>query len=276
MTGEQQFSLTLNIPLSRWLPDSWAMYNVNRSDKSNTSHQLGIGGTALQDNNLSYNLQQSYTDNNVGYGASMNGRYRSSVGEFGLGYSYDKNSRQWNYSAQGAVVAHAHGVTLGQSVQDSFAIVHINEGANVKVQNAQGVYTDFWGNAIVPNMTNYRHNAITVNTQEHDSLDISDATQDVIPSKGAVVGVDFDARSGMRALLTLVHNKERVPFGALLTLGNSTAIVGEDGEVYITGVQESMTFTVQWGKEINQQCTGVITEPEKYTTGIYKATMDCR
>lgn len=50
-----------------------------------------------------------------------------------------KNSRQWNYSAQGAVVAHAHGVTLGQSVQDSFAIVHINEGANVKVQNAQGV-----------------------------------------------------------------------------------------------------------------------------------------
>lgn len=80
MTGEQQFSLTLNIPLSRWLPDSWAMYNVNRSDKSNTSHQLGIGGTALQDNNLSYNLQQSYTDNNVGYGASINGRYRSSVG----------------------------------------------------------------------------------------------------------------------------------------------------------------------------------------------------
>lgn len=276
MAGEQQFSLTLNIPLSRWLPDSWAMYNVNRSDKSNTSHQLGIGGTALQDNNLSYNLQQSYTDNNVGYGASINGRYRSSVGEFGLGYSYDKNSRQWNYSAQGAVVAHAHGVTLGQSVQDSFAIVHINEGANVKVQNAQGVYTDYWGNAIVPNMTNYRHNAITVNTQGHDSLDISDATQDVIPSKGAVVGVDFDARSGIRALLTLVHNKERVPFGALLTLGNSTAIVGEDGEVYITGVQESMTFTVQWGKEINQQCTGVVTVPEKYTTGIYKATMDCR
>ncbi|HHE4207542.1 TPA: FimD/PapC C-terminal domain-containing protein, partial [Escherichia coli] len=57
---------------------------------------------------------------------------------------------------------------------------------------------------------------------------------------------------------------------------NSTAIVGEDGEVYITGVQESMTFTVQWGKEINQQCTGVVTVPEKYTTGIYKATMDCR
>lgn len=51
---------------------------------------MGIGGTALQDNNLSYNLQQSYTDNNVGYDASMNGRYRSSVGEFGLGYSYDK------------------------------------------------------------------------------------------------------------------------------------------------------------------------------------------
>lgn len=53
-------------------------------------------------------------------------------------------------------------------------------------------------------------------------------------------------------------------------IGSSTAIVGEDEEVYITGVQESMTFTVQWGKEINQQCTGVVTV-RKYTTGIYKS-----
>ncbi|EGO6624028.1 fimbrial biogenesis outer membrane usher protein [Escherichia coli] len=276
MAGEQQFSLSINIPLSRWLPGAWATYNANRSDKGNTSHQMGIAGTALQDNNLSYNLQQTYADNNVGYGASINGRYRSSVGEFGLGYNYDKNSRQWNYSAQGAVVAHTHGVTLGQSVQDSFAIVHIDDGANVKVQNAQGVYTDYWGNAIIPNMTNYRHNTITVNTQGHDNLDIVDATQDVIPSKGAVIGVNFKARNGMRALLTLLHDKEYVPFGSLLTLGDSTSIVGEDGEVYITGVQNAMSFTVQWGKENNQQCTGIIAVPETYTKGIYKATIECR
>ncbi|MCV6037552.1 fimbria/pilus outer membrane usher protein, partial [Escherichia coli] len=92
-----------------------------------------------------------------------------------------------------------------------------------------------WGNAIIPNMTNYRHNTITVNTQGHDNLDIVDATQDVIPSKGAVVGVNFNARNGMRALLTLLHDKEYVPFGSLLTLGDSTSIVGEAGEVYITG-----------------------------------------
>ncbi|MCV5491842.1 fimbrial biogenesis outer membrane usher protein, partial [Escherichia coli] len=79
-----------------------------------------------------------------------------------------------------------------------------------------------------------------------------------IPSKGAVVGVNFKARNGMRALLTLLHDKEYVPFGSLLTLGDSTSIVGEDGEVYITGVQNAMSFTVQWGKENNQQCTGII------------------
>lgn len=111
--------LTLNIPLSRWLPDAWATYSLNSSKNSNTSHQVGINGTALADNNLSYNLQQSYTDNNIGYGGYLSGRYRASVGEFSSGYSYQGDNRQWNYSAQGSIVAHPNGITLGRSLQDA-------------------------------------------------------------------------------------------------------------------------------------------------------------
>lgn len=272
--SDQQASLTLNIPLSRWLPSSWATYNVNSSKRGNTTHQVGIGGTALADNNLSYSLQQSYTDNNVGYGASMTGRYRNSMGEYGVGYSYDKNSSQWNYNAQGAIVAHPHGITLGQSVQDAFAVVHIKDGANVKVQNAQGVYTDYWGNAIVPNLTNYRHNSVTVNTQGHQNLDISDASKDVIPTKGAVVVVDYDARKGVRALLSLKRGNRWVPFGALMSVDNTTAIVGDSGEVYVTGIQESVPFKVQWGNAPDEQCSGVIVVKGQ-DTGIYKAVVDC-
>lgn len=90
---------------------------------------------------------------------------RTSVGEFSANYSYQKDSKQWGYGARGSVVAHSQGITLGQSIQDAFAIVHITDGDNVKIQNS-GVYTDYWGNAIVPTLTNYRRNTITVNTRD--------------------------------------------------------------------------------------------------------------
>ncbi|EPT2976732.1 fimbria/pilus outer membrane usher protein, partial [Enterobacter kobei] len=58
--------------------------------------------------------------------------------------------------AQGSIVAHGQGVTLGQPVRDAFAIVHINDGEDVNVQSGRGIYTDAFGNAIVPSLTAYR------------------------------------------------------------------------------------------------------------------------
>lgn len=274
--SDRQIALMVNIPLSRWLPNTWATYNVNSAKNSNTSHQVGIGGTALEDNNLSYNFQQSYTNNDVGYGANLSGRYRDSVGDFALGYSYTRDSKQWNYSAQGAIVAHPHGVTLGQSVQDAFAVVHVKDGAGIKIQNSPGIYTDPWGNAVVPSLTPYRHNDITVNTQDREDVDIPEATLDVVPTRSAVVAANFNAHVGMRALLTLRHGKSVVPFGALLTMENTTAIVGDDGEVYLSGLQDTTPFTVQWGSETHQRCAGSVTISDEHSTGIYRATLDCR
>jgi outer membrane usher protein len=74
------------------------------------------------------------------------------------------------------------GITLGQSIQDAFAIVHITDGDNVKIQN--GGLHRLLGNAIVPTLTNYRRNTITVNTQGRDDIDIQDASLDVVPTKG--------------------------------------------------------------------------------------------
>nr|WP_318382912.1 fimbria/pilus outer membrane usher protein [uncultured Enterobacter sp.] len=273
---DQQVALMVNVPLSRWLSNAWATYSINSTKNGSTTHQSGVGGTALEDNNLSYNLQQSYTNKDVGYGASMSTRYRSSMGEFGVGYNYGKDYHQWNYNAQGAIVAHGEGVTLGQSVRDAFAIVHVEDGAGIEMQNAQGVYTDYFGNAIVPMLSHYRRNAIGVNTQNRDDIDIQDAVKEVVPTKGAAIAVTFDARVGQRVLLTLTHNQRVVPFGALLTLDKTTSIVGEAGEVYLTGVDDGMTFAVQWGSEPDQRCEGTVTIPQGSTQAIYRASALCR
>jgi len=274
--NDQQLALTVNVPLSRWLSNAWATYSLNSSENGNTSHQVGISGTTLADNNLTYNLQQSYTDNNVGYGAYMSGRYRGSAGEVSSSYSYTKDTRQWSYSAQGSVVAHSHGVTLGRSLQDAFAVVHIDDGADVKVQSAQGIRTDLWGNAIVPTLTSYRHNTVTVNSQGRDDLDIQDASLDLVPTKGAAVLAAFNARAGKRGLLTLRHHGGAVPFGAVLSVDNTTSIVGDDGEVYVTGLKEATRFTVQWGEGSAQHCSGAVTVPEQISAPVFKASVACR
>ena len=40
----------------------WATYSANTSSGGFVSHQVGLGGTALEDNKLSYNLQQTYAN----------------------------------------------------------------------------------------------------------------------------------------------------------------------------------------------------------------------
>lgn len=273
---DRQMALMVNIPFSRWLANSWATYSVSSASGGYTSHQLGLGGTALENNNLSYNLQQSYTNNNTGYGASMSGRYRGSAGEVGMGYNYAGSNKQWNYSAKGSVVAHEHGVTLGQSVRDAFAIVHIKDGDNVKVQNGRGIYTDYFGNAIVPTLTAYRHNTVSVNTQDREDIDIEAAAQDLVPTKGAAVSANFDARVGQRALITLLYLGKPVPFGAIVALDNTTAIVGDDGEVWLTGLRDSVSFNVQWGEDAGQQCKGTLTVPSEGAANILTSTVHCR
>lgn len=273
---DRQMALMVNVPLSRWLANAWSTYSVNTASGGFVSHQVGIGGTALENNNLSYNLQQTYASHDTGYGGSVSGRYRGSAGDVGLGYNYGGDNRQWNYSAQGSIVAHEHGVTLGQSVRDAFAIVHIKDGDNVKVQNGRGIYTDRFGNAIVPSLTAYRHNILTVNTQDREDIDIDAATQDLVPTKGAAVSATFDARVGQRALVTLLRQGKVVPFGAVIALDNTTAIVGDEGEVYLSGLRGKTAFSVQWGETPEQQCQGMIDVPVDSPSGIVKTTVNCK
>lgn len=273
---DRQFSLSLNIPLSRFLPEAWATYNLTSSKTGTATHQVGINGSLLEDNNLTYNLQQNYTRDNIGNGAYLSSRYRASMGDFSTSYSYQKNSKQWGYSAQGSVVGHSHGVTLGRSVQDAFAVVHITDGDNVKVESAQGIYTDAWGNAIVPTLTPYRRNTVTVNTHGRDDIDIQDAAVDTIPTRGAVVAADFSARAGKRALLTLTHHHGVVPFGAVLSMEGMTAIVGEGGEVFVTGLKGTQTFTVQWGDTPEARCAGRVSVPQKMDTALLMTSVSCQ
>ncbi len=80
------------------------------------------------------------------------------------------------------------------------------------------------------------------------------ASVNVVPTRGAIVRARFDTRVGYRVLMNLTQaNGKAVPFGATATLLDTTkessSIVGEDGQLYISGMPEKGALQVNWGKD---------------------------
>lgn len=125
---DQVFSLSINIPLDRWLSHSYATYNLNTSKRGNTNHTVGLNGSALEDNNLNWSLQQSETNHGEGNGGYASLDYQGAYARMNGAYSYDNDQKRVNYGMEGGIVAHAHGVTLSQSLGETSALVEAPRG----------------------------------------------------------------------------------------------------------------------------------------------------
>ncbi|WP_406909110.1 fimbria/pilus outer membrane usher protein [Klebsiella oxytoca] len=266
--NDQQFSFNMQVSLSKWLPNSWANYNSNSSKHGRTTQQVGMSGTALAGNNLSYSVQQSYDNKETGVSGNASIGFKDTYGEMQGGYNYTRNSQQMNYGLRGGIVAHPYGVTLSQSMGDTLVLVRAPRAKNVVVQNNIGVHTDWRGYAIVPFASSYRKNRIALDTETlGDEVDIDTNTQTVIPTLGALVLADFKTRVGSRVLMTLYYRDKFIPFGATASLlqnkgeMENSGIVGPDGKLYLSGVPDSGKLNVRWGHADNQQCQVVFTLP---------------
>ncbi|MFK3911527.1 fimbria/pilus outer membrane usher protein [Enterobacter cancerogenus] len=261
--ADQQLAFNVQVPLSRFMPNAWASYSVNTAKHGDTRQQVGLNGTALADNNLSYSLQQSYTNHGVGGSGNISADYKGGQGEITGGYNYDDDTQQVNYGLRGGIVAHPHGITLSQPLGQSLAIVNAPGADDTKVQNNTGVYTDGRGYAVVPYVNPYKKNRIALDTSTlGDEVDIDTAVQTVTPTQGAVVMADFNTRVGRRVLMTLYYRGLPVPFGAQAKLKEgSSGIVGDDGQVYLTGVPQEGEIAVNWNGV--QQCAVHYRLPEQ-------------
>ncbi|MBO2675581.1 fimbrial biogenesis outer membrane usher protein [Shewanella algae] len=263
--NDRQFAFNVQIPLDLWGHNSWASYSFNNSSAGDTSHTVGLSGTALENDNLSYNIQQSYANHGQGGSGSLSGNYRNRYGNLNAGYSYNNRSRQVNYGVEGGVVAHPYGVTLSQPLGETMALVKAAGAEDVRVQSGTGILTDGRGYAVVPYVSPYRKNRIALDTQTMASnVDMNINTKMVIPTKGALVLADFKVNVGSRLLLTLAYQGQPVPFGAQAKLRaqetDLEAIVGMNGQVYLSGMPESGQLEVSWGT--NQQCLAQFSLPK--------------
>lgn len=91
----------------------------------------------------------------------------------------------------------------------------------------------------------------------HTELDIT--STEVIPGKGALVRAEFAAHIGIRGLFTVRYRNKSVPFGATASaqIKNSsqiTGIVGDNGQLYLSGLPLEGVINIQWGDGVQQKC----------------------
>ncbi|MFQ3392528.1 fimbrial biogenesis outer membrane usher protein [Enterobacter mori] len=256
---DQQIALNVSVPLDKFLPRTWANYSMNHSKNNGTTHNVGLNGSALENNALNWNVQEGYGTDGVGYTGNMNGDYKGTYGEVTAGYGYDKDSNRLNYGLQGGIIAHADGVTFSQPLGETNVLVKAPGAKGVSIQNQSGAKTDWRGYTAVSNLTPYRKNDVALMTDTlPDDVELELTNKTVIPTRGAIVRADYIASVGVRVLMTLKQpNGQSLPFGTMVSVDGENAqsfIVGDKGQVYLTGLADKGSLTAKWGNEANQLC----------------------
>ncbi|HHH0783387.1 TPA: fimbria/pilus outer membrane usher protein [Yersinia enterocolitica] len=256
---DQVIAFNISVPLAILLGNTYASYTMNTSKKGSTTQIAGLKGTALAGNNLSWNAQQGYGSQRQGNSGNLAADYRGTYGAINAGYAYDNDMQRVNYGVQGGIVAHSDGVTFGQPLGETIALVKAPGAKSVELSSQTGVKTDYRGYAIVPYISPYRKNKIALNSATlSDDVELNQNTQNVVPTRGAVVRASFVTQIGGRAMMTLLRpDGAPVPFGAtvsdMATKGQGF-IVGDTGQVYLTGLADSGQLIVKWGHDTSQQC----------------------
>ncbi len=75
-SSDQTVSLSVQIPLSRFLPGSWLSASATSNKRGDTTLMTGLSGTALADINLSWSVMQGYNSQNANTTGSAAADYK--------------------------------------------------------------------------------------------------------------------------------------------------------------------------------------------------------
>ncbi len=118
----------------------------------------------------------------------------------------------------------------------------------------------------MPYATVYRYNRIALDTNSMDNhTDIENNVSSVVPTQGALVRAAFNARIGVRAIITVTRGGHAVPFGSVVRdeASGATSMVGDDGQIYLSGLPLEGRLLIQWGDGKGSQCFAPYSLPKE-------------
>lgn len=257
--SDTQYLLSMSVPLGRGThPVSFSADLGMRDRGGYDNSRVGITGSAGLDNNFSYGVALS-DSREGGTTAVGNAEYRSRYSALNATYSHSRDFRQASVGANGSVVVHPGGFTFTPQRGDTMVLVEAPGARDAIVSNAPGLRVDGRGYAVVPYVSPYRLNTVTLDPQgmAHD-VELESTSQSIAPFAGAISYLRFDTRKG-NALLIQVRNPDgrSMPFGAQVKdeQGQPVGMVSQGGRLYVRSEKNQGRLLVEWGAGAEQRCT---------------------
>ncbi|KAA0970607.1 fimbrial biogenesis outer membrane usher protein [Aureimonas fodinaquatilis] len=182
------------------------------------------------------------------------GSYRGEYARVAATVSQFDDRYDATINATGSIVAAGGGVFATNWVDDAFAIVDIGApGVVVSHENRPVGTTGPGGRMIVPRLRSYEVNAVSIDPSALPVDAMVEATNlRVTPPDRSGVLVDFGVEAApMAALVEFVHGTENpsepIPVGTVVSVAGVTedALVGYDGQAYVTGLSARNDATLQ-------------------------------
>ncbi|MGU3525046.1 fimbrial outer membrane usher protein [Enterobacteriaceae bacterium C23F] len=239
---ENVVSVGISIPLDWRDTRSNVSFDMMK-DKDSRSLMTTLSGSAGKNSDYTYSVyanHDKYNEQTQGNSYDMrwggNAQARTNMGSFNASYAQSDDYHQLGLGTAGTLVAHSGGLTYGPYASDTFALVEAKGATGARVDNAQGAKINAFGYAIVPSVTPYRYNTVSIDgTSMNQNVEVEGGNKRVVPVYGAVPKVVFKTVGGSPALIDVRKaDGSAIPMGAEVKdpEGNSVGMVGQNGQVY--------------------------------------------
>jgi outer membrane usher protein len=252
-------SLSFSVPLWQSGPRVPTLSNSwTRSSNGGDQYQSSLSGMLDEQQTTSYGINVSRDQHYKQTVVSGNMQKRFAKTTMGLNASRGNDYWQASGNAQGAVVLHSGGATFGPFLSETFALVEAKGAEGARVFNSQNLTIDDKGYALIPSITPYRYNRITLDPQNMSgNAELVDSEKRLAPVAGSSPKVVFRTRSGI-AMLIKAHfaEDEMLPMGAdvLDEAGNIIGMTGQGGQIYVRSETLKGQLTVIWGEDPADRC----------------------
>lgn len=191
-SGDKRLSFNISLPIDAFKALGLRVKYSNNFKREGNYHRFGLTGSALENYNLTYGATIEKNSQNGKSGFSTDLGYEHNAGNVSLGYTKNSLSNQSYIDLSGSALLHAGGLTFGQELGETIALVHVPQSSGINIDNQFGVTTNFNGRAIVTDLTPYRMNLISLDEYSlPDDRYLRHTNAEVVPTAGAVVLAPF-------------------------------------------------------------------------------------
>lgn len=248
--NDTEYMLTLSLPLT-FKKNSVNINSITTQDNAT----VGVSGVVGDRFNYGTSVSTSFGQNPS---VNMNAQYRTNFATVGASYSVAEQYEQAMLTTRGNIVAHSGGVLFGPDQGQTMVLVYAPDAEGAKVNNTTGLSINKSGYAVIPYVTPYRLNDITLDPQAMSTdVELEETSQRIAPYSGAISQVSFVTKIGKAIYIRGLNAQGgTLPFAAEVynSQGENIGMVAQGSMIYLRTNTTADTITVKWGDETSQQC----------------------